>query len=99
EIKAMATIFKQHGDNIILITDECQKYKAQPLTSKILTPTGWTTMGEIKVGDAVVDPDGGVGYVEGVYPQTGKQFIYGITTKSGAYTEATGSHLWLVNSP
>jgi SNF2 family DNA or RNA helicase len=27
EIKAMATVFKQHGENIILITDECQKYK------------------------------------------------------------------------
>lgn len=27
EIKAFNTIFKQHGDNIILITDECQKYK------------------------------------------------------------------------
>lgn len=27
ETKAFATIFKEHGDNIILITDECQKYK------------------------------------------------------------------------
>ncbi len=27
EIKAFSAIFKEHGNNIILITDECQKYK------------------------------------------------------------------------
>ena len=31
--------------------------KAQPLYSKVLTPDGWKTMGEIKVGSEVLTPD------------------------------------------
>jgi hypothetical protein len=71
---------------------------AQPLSAKILTPTGWKTMGKIRIGDAVVDPDGGVGYVEGVYPQ-GEKEIFRVTTKSRASTEVTGDHLWLYQTP
>jgi hypothetical protein len=74
------------------------KSTAQPLTAKILTPTGWTTMGEIKIGDPVVDPDGGVGYVEGVYPQ-GEKDIYRVTTVDGGVTTCSEDHLWLVKTP
>lgn len=43
--------------------------KAQPLRSKVLTPSGWKTMGEIKPGDLVVAGDGSQTRVLGVYPQ------------------------------
>jgi SNF2-related domain/Helicase conserved C-terminal domain/LAGLIDADG-like domain len=70
---------------------------AQPLDAKVLTPSGWKMMGELKVGDEVVDPDGGTGFVEGVYPQ-GEKDIFEVTTKSHARTRATADHLWLVGS-
>jgi hypothetical protein len=71
---------------------------AQPLTSKVLTPVGWRLMGDLKVGDEVIDPDtGGEAYVQGVFPQ-GSKPTYKITMKSGAQTEATGDHLWLMQS-
>lgn len=70
---------------------------AQPLSAKVLTPYGWTTMGELKIGDAVVDPDGGVGFVEGVYPQ-GLKEEFKLTTKSGASAYCSGDHLWLVQT-
>jgi intein/homing endonuclease len=71
---------------------------AQPLDSKILTPSGWKTMGEMNIGTEVVDPDTGEkAEVIGVYPQ-GVKPIYRVTTKSGAVTEATEDHLWLVQS-
>jgi hypothetical protein len=32
--------------------------KEQPLSSKILTPTGWITMGDVKIGTKVIGADG-----------------------------------------
>lgn len=65
----------------------------QPLHCKILTPTGWTTMGEIQEGDKVIAYDGTYCNVTGVFPQ-GNQDVYKITTASGSVTYATDSHLW-----
>jgi superfamily II DNA or RNA helicase len=70
---------------------------AQPLTARVLTPSGWRNMGDLKIGDSVVDPDGGVGLVEGIYPQ-GSQPVFRVETKSCARTEVTEDHLWLTQS-
>ena len=52
-------------------------------------------MGDIKVGDWVSTPDGGVAMVDGVFPQ-GKRRTYTITTTDGRQTEASDNHLWAV---
>ena len=39
----------------------------QPLHSKILTPSGWTTMGEVKVGDVICGTNGTLQTVEEVF--------------------------------
>ena len=75
----------------------CGTGKAQPLTAKVLTPGGWKFMGELKVGDAVVDPDGGVGSVTGVYPQ-GVKSVNRVTFTDGSFTECCDDHLWHVQS-
>lgn len=67
--------------------------KAQPLYSKIKIPGGWTTMGEVKVGDIVTTPDGGTAPVIGVFPQ-GVKDIYEVTFVDGRKTRACGEHLW-----
>ena len=72
--------------------------KAQPLDAKILTPSGWKLMGEMMVGQEVVDPDGGSSFVEGVYPQ-GKVDIYRVELNDGSVTECCGGHLWTVQTP
>ena len=69
--------------------------KAQPLHSKVLTPTGWTTIGAIKVGDRVVDPDGGVGEVTGL-TEVEVRKVYRITLNDGRSAEAADTHLWQV---
>lgn len=69
----------------------------QPLDAKILTPSGWTTMGQIQVGDLVVGSDGKPHPVEAVYPQ-GSQKIYRVNFSNGASTECTANHLWTVAS-
>jgi recombination protein RecA len=69
--------------------------KAQPLTCKVLTPTGWKLMQDIKIGDIVCTPDGGDSTIIGVYPQP-KQKIYKITFDDKSFTRCSYDHLWLV---
>ena len=69
--------------------------KDQPLHSKIKTPTGWKTMGEMKVGDKLASIDGGDNEVLGVYPQ-GLKDVYEIEFSDGRKTRCGGGHLWRV---
>lgn len=71
--------------------------KAQPLFSKILTPNGWTTMGEIKVGDMVITQSGKPTRVSGVFPQ-GLRPTYKVSFNDGTSTICDEEHLWSVNS-
>lgn len=71
--------------------------KAQPLYSKIKTPRGWTTMGEIAVGDVIITPSGTKSTVTGIFPQ-GKKETYRISFSDGRYTDACKDHLWKVFS-
>lgn len=64
-------------------------------SEKILTPTGWTTHGEIAVGDQVICPDGSVSNVTGVFPQ-GYKDIYRIYFYDGRFIDAGAEHLWKV---
>lgn len=72
--------------------------KAQPMTSKILTSTGWKLMGDMKVGDSVITPRGNTTIVTGVFPQ-GTKDIFEIEFADGAKTRACGEHLWTAYVP
>lgn len=67
--------------------------KAQPLTAKILTPDGWITMGDVKVGTVVSTPDGKTAKVTAIHEQ-GLKSINKITTSDGCSTECCDDHLW-----
>jgi len=71
--------------------------RAMPLQSRILTPTGWREMGEIKVGDFVTGSDGKPTEVVGVFPQ-GKKQVYRLTMTDGASAVACAEHLWAVST-
>lgn len=71
--------------------------KEQPIYSKIKTPSGWTTMGEVAEGDNILAPDGTVTTVTGVFPQ-GVKTIYRVTFGDGRSADAGGEHLWKVFS-
>lgn len=71
--------------------------KAQPLTAGVLTPQGWKSMGGMRVGSRVIDPDGGEAVVTGVFPQ-GERPVYRVETTDGAVTECCGDHLWTVQT-
>jgi phosphate starvation-inducible PhoH-like protein len=71
--------------------------RAQPLFSRVLTPNGFTTIGDLAIGDFVVGSDGRPTQVLGVYPQGRKQ-VYRVQTQDGASTLACGEHLWAVST-
>jgi hypothetical protein len=76
-----------------LTTGCAQSGKEQHLDAKILTPTGWVRMGDIKVGDLVIARDGTPTPVIGVYPQ-GEKSSYRVTFDDGSSTECGEDHLW-----
>lgn len=81
-----------------LLGDDMGLGKAQALHAKLLTPRGWTTMGEIKIGDQVVGSDGRPTEVLAIYPQ-GVRPLYRVTFQDGGQAECDLEHLWAVNSP
>ncbi|MCG3134342.1 MAG: ATP-dependent RecD-like DNA helicase [Planctomycetes bacterium] len=71
--------------------------KAQPLDAKVLTPSGWRAMGDIRVGDEVIGADGRPCRVVGVHPQ-GEREVFRVTMTDGSSTECCDEHLWLTRS-
>nr|DAG26332.1 MAG TPA: Terminase [Bacteriophage sp.] len=71
--------------------------KAGKMSSKVLTPSGFIEMRDVKVGTKVVAGNGEKASVIGVYPQ-GKRRIYRITMNDGGFTEVSDNHLWEVQN-
>jgi len=96
-------ILTKEQNNILKTLNNDQEYivinafagasKAQPLYSKILTPSGWTTMGKIKINDDIIGSDGNIYQVVGVYPQ-GVKKINRVTFSDDFYTDCCDEHLW-----
>lgn len=70
----------------------------QPLWSRILTPTGWVKMGDIKVGDTICGTNGSMQTVVGVYPK-GEKEIYKMVFANKRVVECCEDHLWSYTNP
>lgn len=90
-----ATAGLQNGQLVTIVASP-KVGKASGLSEPVLTPRGWTTMGEISVGDFVVGQDGKPVQVVAVHPQ-GEMDIYRVETSDGAFTKVTSQHLWEVH--
>lgn len=71
--------------------------KALPLYAKVLTPQGYRLMKDMKVGDLVVTPSGGITSVIGAFPQKGKRPIYELRFSDGTKARSDLEHLWSVS--
>jgi hypothetical protein len=80
-----------------LLADEPGLGKGSPSWVKILTPTGWTTYGDVQVGDQVVGSDGRPTSVIGVYPR-GQLDVFTVTMSDGSSVVVDGDHLWSVQT-
>lgn len=78
-----------------LIVSPMNVGKAHPLSTRILTPDGYRTMGEMAVGSVVFDNHGTPCKVTGVFPQ-GVRDIYEVRFADGRTCECDLEHLWTV---
>jgi phosphate starvation-inducible protein PhoH and related proteins len=69
--------------------------RAQPVSTKVLTPNGFRPIGQLQAGDFVIGSNGRPTEVLGVYPQGFKE-IYRVSAQDGSSTLASGDHLWSV---
>lgn len=85
--------FDKSINKIVAIVGKNGNGKALPNSTKIPTPTGWTTMGDLKVGDKIFDENGNITRVTGVYPQ-GKKDVYEIGFSYNKKIKCCKDHLW-----
>jgi len=81
---------------MIIIAARPSMGKAQPLDARVLRDDGWTTMGELRVGDRLASVDGQPSHVTGIFPQ-GRRQVYRVTFADGRSTECCAEHLWRVS--
>ena len=72
--------------------------KAQSLDSRILTPSGWVRMGDLREGGFVMGADGEPKKILGFSPTT-EMDLYRLSTRDGRSTLCNLDHLWEVTCP
>jgi phosphate starvation-inducible PhoH-like protein len=96
EIMDAETVKKYMENDIIEILPLAyMRGRAQPLSSRVLTPSGFRPIGEVRVGQYVIGSDGSPTEVVGVFPQ-GRKEIYRVRATDGGSTRCCGEHLWTV---
>ena len=70
--------------------------QALPVDTPLLTPRGWTTMGEVQVGDEVYAPDGTSTRVHDVSPVFTDSQCFRVEFSDGRSIVADGPHRWFV---
>ena len=93
--------WKKRKDNLRLIRNFYLELgrkngKALDISTKIPTPNGYTTMGDLKVGDEVFDKDGNITKVTFVTPIKYNHKCYEVTFSDGEKIIADEEHNWLV---
>lgn len=73
------------------------KDEAQPLTAKILTPTGWSTMGDMIIGSSVIGADGKERKVTHIN-DCGVFDVYRVKFSDGTFADCSPNHLWTVET-
>ena len=80
------------GD-LVLIASFTGSGKASPLSTPVLTPSGWKCIGDLSVGDAVCGSDGQPQEVLQVHDR-GVKDVYRVTMHDGGSVLVAGDHLW-----
>ena len=91
QVRAYDFVYDKHGAMLAM------DMGPQPLDAKVLTPWGWSSMGELLVGDLVI---GGKGMATQVVEtlDRGPKPVFKVTFSDGSSTECCDDHLWLVRS-
>ena len=75
----------QSEANLVFICGQATSGKAQPYTSKVLTPNGFVEMGSLNIGDIILAPDNSTQRVLNIFEQ-GEIDVWRLTFDDGAQT-------------
>ena len=77
----------------LIVAKARRKGFEQPESEEVLTPNGFVTMGSLKVGDFVINPDGKACKVIEINEQ-GEQEVYEVELQDGRKVRCGENHLW-----
>src|SRR5438270_5989999 len=86
-----------HPGQLIVIAGRPAMGKALALDTPLATPTGWTTMGEVRVGDELLDGDGRPTTVVAATNVMQHRPCYRVTFSDGSVIVADAQHQWLTD--
>lgn len=97
--KAQKRVLRQMMDNrFFILLASRQIGKALALDTPIKTPTGWTTMGDLKIGDVVYGSDGNPCNVTQAYETRHNRPCYEIEFDNGETIIADEDHNWFTQT-
>ncbi len=87
-----------HGGQLIVLAGRPAMGKALALDTLLPTPTGWTTMGDVAVGELLLDGNGRPTRVVGSTDVMFGRPCYEVTFSDGTVIVADGQHQWLTQT-
>ncbi|MEU7763530.1 replicative DNA helicase [Nocardia sp. NPDC049190] len=87
-----------HPGQMIIVAARPGVGKALSLDTPLPTPTGWTTMGEIRVGDELLDPQGNPTRVLAATDVLTDRPCYEVEFSDGSVILADEQHQWLTRT-
>ena len=87
-----------HAGQMIIVAARPGIGKALALDTPLATPTGWTTMGEVAVGDHLLDASGRPTRVVAATDVMGGRPCYEVTFSDGTVIVADAEHQWLTDT-
>ncbi|MEW2382473.1 replicative DNA helicase [Micromonospora sp. NPDC047707] len=83
-----------HAGQLIIVAGRPGLGKALALDTPLPTPDGWTTMGEVKVGDHLLDAEGRPTRVTAAFEVRHDRLCYEVEFSDGSVIVADAEHLW-----
>ena len=87
-----------HGGQMIVVAARPAMGKALALDTRLPTPTGWTTMGEVQVGDYLYGADGHPTSVVAATEVMLDRPCYEVEFSDGSIIIADGQHQWVTDT-
>ncbi|MBI4899553.1 MAG: replicative DNA helicase [Actinobacteria bacterium] len=87
-----------HSGQMIIVAARPAMGKALALDTPLPTPSGWTTMGDVGVGDLLYDADGRPTRVVAVTDVLEDRPCYEVTFSDGSVLVADAQHQWLTET-
>ncbi len=87
-----------HPGQMVIVAARPALGKALALDTALATPTGWTTMGQVGVGDLLMGADGRPTTVTAATPVMSERPCYRVTFSDGSRIVADAEHQWLTTT-